>query len=119
MPKVIKADIRIAQQETWLKSAPKTQRVFKKTSPPQDDFKQEKQMEFEEQRQIWSREGVFWSKHTGTFEVRREGCPSMAVSEHWFFNKINGKLEMYGDINLPPIDTKDAVFFETQARKSG
>jgi len=112
MGKGCKAATRIAQQTTWLESAPKTQRVFKTTAPPQDDSEKEKQIEFEEQRAIWSREGVFWSKRTETFEVRREGYPSMPVSDQWFFNKINGKLEMYGDIRQPPVTTKEAVFFE-------
>jgi len=104
------------QQTTWLESVPKTQRVLKKTAPAQDDYEKEKQIEFEEQRAIWSREGVFWSKRTETFEVRREGYPSTAVSGHWFFNKINGKLEMYGDIRQPPVETKEAVFFETHKK---
>jgi hypothetical protein len=110
--------MRIAQQKTWLESAPMT-RVLKKTAPTQDNFAKEKQIEFEEQRAISSREGVFWSRRTETFEVRREGYPSTPVSGHWFFNKISGKLEMYGDTRQPPVETQAVVFFEKQAKSSG
>ena len=112
----VKAATRMAQQKTWLESAPKTQRVFKRTAATQDDCGKEPQISFEEQRAIWSREGVFWSKRTETFEVRREGYPSSPLSEHWFFNEINGKLEMYGDIRQPPLETKDSVFFEKHTK---
>ena len=109
-----KAATRIAQQKTWLESAPKTQRVFQKTAPTQDET--EKQISFEKQREVWSREGVFWSRRTKTFEVRRDGFPSSPLSENWVFNKTNGKLEMYLDIREPPIKTKDVVFFEKHVK---
>ena len=107
---------RVSQQQTWLNCMPKTQLVVKTTAPPKQDFKKERQIKYEEQRAILSREGVFWSKRTGTFEIRREGFPSTPVSGHWFFNKTNGKLEMYGDLNKPPIETKETVLFEKRTK---
>ena len=60
----------------------------------------------------WSREGAFWCKNTGTWEIRRQGRSSLPVSEHWFHNRITGVLEMYGDILQPPVKTEQVVFYK-------
>ena len=48
---------RVSQQQTRLNCMPKTQLVVKTTAPPKRDFEKERQMEYEEQRAVWSLEG--------------------------------------------------------------
>ena len=105
-------------QKTWLASMPSTQLVSgnrKREAPPQATFEQERQRQYEEQRDILSREGVFWCKHTETFESREEGKPSKAVSGLWFHNRKTSRIEKYGDLQQPPVHTRE-VFFSISAR---
>jgi hypothetical protein len=108
----------LISQKTWLDSFPSTQRVVKpwgKGAPPQET-EQAQQRYHAEQRAIWAREGVFWCKHTETFESRLEGQPSNPVSGHWFHNKERGVLEMYNDLRQPPMQTKEVLFFNKRAK---
>ena len=100
-------------QKTWLESMPKTERALKPPTVPHETFKMEQQRHYEEQRDIWSREGVFWCKNTGTWEIRREGFSSQPVSGHWFHNRVKGVLEMYSDIRQPPVKTEEVSFYKT------
>jgi hypothetical protein len=101
-------------QKTWLHSVSSTQRVVKhrkRGAPPQETFEEVKQRHYEEQRRIWSHEGVFWCKNTETFESRCEGQPNKPVSGHWFHNKCKGVCELYTDLRQTPVETKEVVFF--------
>ena len=75
--------------KSWLDSSP-TQRVLKrkggggnfeqiKQSQIQT-YHEKQQSQYEEQREIWAREGIFWCKRTETFESRSEGHPNKPVS---------------------------------------
>ena len=100
-------------QKTWLESMPKTERVSKTPAVPHETSETEQQRQYEEQRDTWSREGVFWCKNTGTWEIRREGHSSQPVSGHWFYNKAKGVLEMYTDVLQPPVETDQVFFYKT------
>jgi hypothetical protein len=98
---------------------PSTQLVSgnrKRGAPPQETFEQERQRHYEEQRDIWAREGVFWCKHTETFESRQEGKPSKAVSGHWFHNKGRGLIEKYEDLQQPPVKTREVFLFNKRPK---
>ena len=106
-------------QKTWLASMPSTQLVSgnrKREAPPQETFEQERQRHYEEQRDIWAREGVFWCKHTETFESRQEGKSSKAVSGHWFHNKGRGLVEKYEDLQQPPVQTREVFLFNKRPK---
>jgi hypothetical protein len=106
-------------QKTWLDSMPSTQRVSgtqKRGAPPPETYEEKQQRHYAEQREIWAREGVFWCKHTETWESRRDGQPSKPVSGHWFHNKEKGVLEVYEDLRQPPVRTKEVFFFNKRAK---
>jgi hypothetical protein len=108
-----------ASQKTWLASMQSTQLVSgnrKREAPPQETFEQERQRHYEEQRDIWAREGVFWCKNTETFESRREGQPSKPVSGHWFHNKGKGQIEKYEDLQQPPVQTREVFLCNKRPR---
>jgi hypothetical protein len=102
-------------KNTWLDSMPSTPRV-KKGAPPQETYEEQQQRLYAEQREILAREGVFRCKHTETLESKRDGQPSTPISGHWFHNKRNGLLEMYGDLQQPPVQTKEVFFFNKRAK---
>ena len=115
----------VPSQKSWLDSFP-TQRVLKRKGE-EENFEQIKQSQiqgyhekqqsnYEEQRAIWAREGVFWCKHTETFESRLDGQPGKPVSGHWFHNKEKGVLEMYNDLRQPPVEIKEVFFFNKRAK---
>jgi hypothetical protein len=97
----------------WLESMPKAERVLKTPTVLHETFETGQQRQYEEQRDTWSREGVFWCKNTGTWETRREGHSSQPVSGHWFYSKHKMVLEMYGDVRQPPVETEQVVFYKT------
>jgi hypothetical protein len=103
-------------QKTWLESMPKTERVSKNPAIPHETSDTAQQRQYEEQRDAWSREGVFWCKNTGTWETRREGHSSQPVSGHWFYNKDKMVLEMYGDVRQPPVETEQVFFYNTKGK---
>jgi len=108
-----------ASQKTWLDSMPSPQLVSgkrKREAPPRETFEQERQRQYEEQRDVWAREGVFWCKNTETFESRQEGKPSKAVSGHWFHNKGRGLIEKYEDLRQPPVQTREVFFFSKRTK---
>jgi hypothetical protein len=106
--------------QTWLGIMSSTQRVLgnqkRRTETHQKTVEEDQQRHYEEQRAIWAREGIFWCKLTETWESRRDGQPSKAVSGHWFHNKGKGILEMYGDLRQPPVHTKEVIFFKKHAK---
>jgi hypothetical protein len=115
----------VTSQKSWLDSCP-AQKVLKRKGEVQN-FEQIKQSQierhhekqqsnYEEQRAIWAREGVFWCKYTETFESRLDGKPSQPVSGHWFHNKDKGVLEMYNDLRQPAVETKEVFFFNKRAK---
>lgn len=88
----------------------------RRTETHQKTVEEDQQRHYEEQRAIWAREGIFWCKLTETWESRRDGQPSKAVSGKWFHNKEKGILEMYGDLRQPPVHTKEVIFFKKHAK---
>ena len=95
---------------------PSTQLVSRKGgAAPRETSEQGQQRHYEEQREIWAREGAFWSKRTETFEIRRDGQPSKPVSGHWFHNKEKGLLEKYEDVRQPQVEIREVVFFNKRA----
>jgi len=116
LPKILAP---VISQKTWLASAPK-QRVLEKDKQKQiqryHEKQQMQQINYEEQRAIWAREGIFWCKHTETFESRLDGQPSKPVSGKWYHNKDKGLLEMYSDLRQTPVQTKEVVFFNKHVK---
>jgi len=108
----------VTSQISWLDSVP-AQRVMKPQGrglPPPETFEETKQRQYEEQRAIWAREGVFWCKYTETFASRQDGKPSKAVSGHWFHNKDKGLIEKYEDLQQPPVQTREVFFFNKRPK---
>jgi hypothetical protein len=106
----------VISQKTWLASAPK-QRVLEKDKQKQiSRYHEKQQSNYEEQREKEAREGIFRCKHTETIESRLDGQRSEPVSGHWYHNKDKGLLEMYNDIQQPPVQTKEVVFFQKRVK---
>ena len=102
-------------QKTWLDAMPSTKTVSgnrKIETNPLTTFEEEKERNYEEQRDVWAREGLFWCKRTETFSSRRDGQPNKPISGHWFHNKQTGRIKKYEDLHQPPVETKEVFFFQ-------
>jgi hypothetical protein len=105
----------LAIMNTWLQALgdKKRQRVLQKHPPKQETMQQKKQREYEQQRDVWAREGVFYNKVSATWESRSVQADGSLVhrpvSGEWYYNKPKDILELYSDIKSAPVASKDAV----------
>ena len=88
----------------------KRQCVLCKHPPKQETIQQKKQREYEEQRDVCAKEGVFYNKTYATWESRRVqpngSIVSGPVSGDWYYNKSKDILELYDDIRGTPVASR-------------